>query len=64
MFSQGEGRTDWQTAILPKVDSMTLEQCLTSGGYGMASLGSLILCPLMSTVARLRQNLGLTEDRG
>lgn len=64
VFSRGEGRDDWQVAILPKVDGMTIEQCITSGSYGMSSLESLVVCPLFNAVTKLRNRLGLPEDRG
>ena len=59
VFSRGEGRNDWETAIVPKIDGMKLEDCINSGSYGINSLETLIICPLTSTVHALRTKLDL-----
>lgn len=61
VFSRGEGRNDWQTAILPKVAGMTLEDCIATGAYGITSTETLIVCPLASTVQALRIKLQINE---
>jgi hypothetical protein len=64
ILSKGAGRETVECSIVAYTKPMQPEDIIQSGSYGINSCDYFQVFPLVGTVLRLRQKLGLPEDRG
>lgn len=64
IFSKGQDREEIDCSIVPYTKPMQPEDIIDHGSYGINSCDYFQVFPLLGIVLRLRQKLGLPEDRG